>query len=90
MLYLFHTPRPRSEVGLAPGEFRRILRFQHVHAIAQRTGRIDWTELALTCGFCDQPHLTNEFKKLSGLTLTEYEKAIQETRNLLIGHVAIS
>jgi AraC-like DNA-binding protein len=80
----------RSEVGLAPKEFCRILRFQHVHAMAQRTGRIDWTEIALKCGFCDQSHLNNEFRRLSGLTPTQYEQAIQETRNLLVGHIAIS
>jgi AraC-like DNA-binding protein len=80
----------RSEVGLPPKEFCRILRFQHVHAVARRTGRINWTELALMCGFYDQPHLTNEFKRLSGLTPTQYERAIQETRNLLTGHVAAS
>jgi AraC-like DNA-binding protein len=79
----------KSEVGLPPKEFCRILRFQHVHAVARRTGRINWTELALMCGFYDQPHLTNEFRRLSGLTPTQYERAIQETRNLLSGHVAI-
>jgi AraC-like DNA-binding protein len=80
----------RSEVGLAPKQFCRILRFQNVHAVAQRTGRIEWTELALKCGFSDQSHLSNEFKRLSGLTPTQYERAIQERRNLLIGHVAMS
>ena len=79
----------RSEVGLAPKEFCRILRFQHVHAMAQQTGRIDWTDVALKCGFCDQPHLSNEFRRLSGLTPTQYEQAIQDRHNLLIGHVAI-
>ena len=79
----------KSEVGLRPKEFCRILRFQHVHAVAQRTGRINWTKLALTCGFYDQPHLTNEFRMLSGVTPTQYERAIQETHNLLRGHVAI-
>jgi AraC-like DNA-binding protein len=79
----------RSAVGLPPKQFCRILRFQHVHAVAQRTGCINWTDLALACGFYDQSHLTNEFRKLSGLTPTQYERAIQETRNLLSGHVAI-
>ena len=50
------------------------LRFQRVHAVAQRTGRINWTELALTCGFYDQRHLTNEFRRLSGLTPAQYER----------------
>jgi AraC-like DNA-binding protein len=80
----------RSAVGLPPKEFCRILRFQHVHAVAQRRGRINWTELALMCGFYDQPHLINEFKRLSGLTPKQYERAIRETRNLLSGHVATS
>jgi AraC-like DNA-binding protein len=41
------------------------------------------------CGFYDQSHLSDEFKKLSGLTPSEYEQAILETHNLLRGHVAI-
>ena len=80
----------RSEVGLPPKKFCRILRFQHVHSLARRTARINWTELALACGFYDQPHLNKEFRRLSGLTPTQYERAIQETRNVLRGHVAMS
>jgi AraC-like DNA-binding protein len=79
----------KSAVGLPPKQFCRILRFQHVHAMAQRTARINWTELALSCGFSDQSHLSNEFRRLSGLTPMQYERAIQETHNLLSGHVAI-
>lgn len=79
----------KSEVGLAPKAFCRILRFQRVHGLAQRSGRINWTEVALACGFYDQPHLGNEFRRLSGLTPMQYERAIQETRNLLRGHVAM-
>lgn len=78
-----------DEVGLAPKLFSRILRFQHVRALAQTTGHIDWTGLALEYGFSDQSHLANEFRTLSGLTPTEYHRDIQDTRNLLSGHVAI-
>jgi AraC-like DNA-binding protein len=78
-----------NEVGLSPKVFCRILRFQHVHALAQRTGRPEWAQVALACGFFDQAHLSNEFRKLSGLSPKEYERDIQETRNLLRGHVAI-
>jgi AraC-like DNA-binding protein len=78
-----------AEVGLAPKLFCRIRRFQHVHALAQQTGHIDWAQLALECGFFDQSHLANEFRKLSGLTPTEYQRDIQNNRNLLSGHVAI-
>jgi AraC-like DNA-binding protein len=78
-----------AEVGLAPKLFCRILRFRHVHALAQQTGHIDWAQLALECGFFDQSHLANEFRKLSGLTPTEYQRDVQDNRNLLSGHVAI-
>lgn len=78
-----------AAVGLSPKVFCRIRRFQHVHAWAKRTGHIDWAQLALECGFYDQSHLTNEFRKLAGLTPTEYRRDIQETRNLLRGHVAV-
>ena len=80
----------RPEVGLPPKEFCRILRFQHVLSVARRTGRIKWTELALMCGFYDQPHLTNEFRRLSGLTPAQFERAIHATRSLLNNHVASS
>lgn len=78
-----------TEVGLAPKLFCRILRFRHLHALAQHRVHIDWAQLALECGFFDQSHLANEFRKLSGLTPTEYQRDIQDKRNLLSGHVAI-
>lgn len=79
-----------TEVGLSPKLFCRILRFRHLHAVAQRTGRIDWAQLAQACGFFDQSHLANEFRKLSGLTPTEYQRDLRHSGILLDGHVAIS
>jgi AraC-like DNA-binding protein len=78
------------DVGLPPKRFCRILRFQRVHAAAQRTGRIDWTDLALSCGFYDQAHLANEFRRLSGLTPRQYGQALAERHHLLRGHVAMA
>jgi AraC-like DNA-binding protein len=78
------------DVGLSPKRFCRILRYQRVHAAAQRTGRIDWTDLALSCGFYDQAHLANEFRRLSGLTPRQYEQALEERHHLLRGHVAMA
>jgi AraC-like DNA-binding protein len=79
----------RAEVGLPPKLFCRILRFHHVHALAHRRGRIDWAQIALECGFFDQSHLANEFRVISGLTPSEYQRDITEIRNLLSGHVAV-
>ena len=79
-----------TEVGLSPKLFCRILRFRHLHALAQRTGRIDWAQLAQACGFFDQSHLANEFRKLSGLTPTEYQRDLRHSRNVLDSHIAIT
>jgi AraC-like DNA-binding protein len=79
-----------TEVGVPPKQFCRILRFRHVHAIAEQAGHIDWAQLALACGFFDQSHLANEFRKLSGLTPTEYQRHIRQRQNLLSGHIAVS
>jgi AraC-like DNA-binding protein len=61
----------------------------HVHALAQRRGGIDWAQIALECGFFDQSHLVNEFRAISGLTPSTYQRDLAETRNLLSGHVAV-
>ena len=77
------------DVGIPPKLFFRIRRFQRVHAVATRTGQIDWTGVALECGFCDQAHLVNEFRRLSGLAPSQYARAIRVGHNLLDGHVAL-
>jgi AraC-like DNA-binding protein len=77
------------DVGLPPKLFCRIRRFQHVLTVAQRTGHSGWTHVALQCGFYDQSHLANEFRRLSGLTPSQYERAIRVKHNLLDGHVAV-
>jgi AraC-like DNA-binding protein len=77
----------RAEVGLPPKLFCRIQRFRHVHELAQRPGRIDWTQIALECGFFDQSHLANEFRMLAGITPSEYQRGIGHIPHLLDGHV---
>jgi AraC-like DNA-binding protein len=68
----------REEVGLTPKLLCRLLRFQGViRAIQSRRGMeerngIDWVDLALVCGYFDQPHFIHEFQEFSGLTPGEY------------------
>ncbi len=63
-----------SEVGLAPKNFARVLRFQKVFAVRNRKPYVSLTELAYECGFSDQAHFINDFKSLSGFTPKEYFK----------------
>jgi AraC-like DNA-binding protein len=79
-----------AQVGLSPKLFCRILRFRRLHDVAQHTRRIDWARLAQECGFFDQSHLAREFRKLAGITPTEYEHDLRSGSEVLDGHVAIS
>ena len=66
--------RFRTEVGLTPKTFARVLRFQallrHVHAGGQ-----SWARCAHGLGFFDQAHLNLEFRAFAGHTPTEFLRA---------------
>jgi AraC-like DNA-binding protein len=58
----------RAELGLTPKTAARILRFGRAGRLLRsgRTGSL--AETAATCGYFDQAHLTNDWKKLAGCT----------------------
>lgn len=55
-------------IGTTPGNFLRVVRFQHAIFTRQRKPTIPLASLAGECGFYDQSHFVSEFKTLSGLT----------------------
>lgn len=58
--------RFRREVGLAPKQAARVVRFERACAALRRAPATDLSELAVACGYYDQPHLTNEWRALAG------------------------
>lgn len=62
------TARFRAQVGMAPKQFARVLRFQH--AVGRMRGAPEpcWAEIAAAAGYYDQPHLNREFRELAGVT----------------------
>jgi len=62
----------RGEVGLTPKLFCRVQRFQQVIQSVHRRADVDWTDVALECGYFDQSHFIHDFRKFSGLSPTEY------------------
>jgi len=62
------TARFRAQVGMAPKQFARVLRFQH--AVTRMRGALEpcWAEIAAAAGYYDQPHLNRDFRELAGVT----------------------
>jgi AraC-like DNA-binding protein len=93
----------KAQVGVAPKLFCRLLRFQRARTLSahietphidrtqrmRQDSRIDWAQLALTCGYFDQSHLINDFEEFSGLSPTEYLRHNQQDGRLKDNHVPL-
>jgi len=75
------------EVGLSPKVFCRVRRFQCAVSVAHRDlpRNVNWTDLALDCGYFDQAHFIHDFEEFSGLTPTAW--AAQRAEH--VNHVPI-
>jgi AraC-like DNA-binding protein len=71
-------------VGLTPKQFARVRRFGLALERLGRGGE-ELGELALDCGFYDQPHLNREFRAFAGVTPGEY----RPVRADWLHHVAV-
>ena len=61
---LFH-----QQVGLSPKSLARVHRFRGALQLLDRAdGRVPWAALAEQCGFYDQSHLINEFRRFTGFS----------------------
>ena len=72
-----------NEVGLTPKRFCRVSRFQKVIRTAHAQGELNWTQLALGCGYYDQAHFIHDFQSFAGITPSEY----LERRTPHVNHV---
>jgi len=61
-----------AQVGLTPKLFSRVLRFQNARDAVDSTGKPNWSQLALACGYYDQSHMIEDFRAFSGLSPGEY------------------
>jgi AraC-like DNA-binding protein len=62
----------REQVGLTPKLYCRVHRFQGVLRQIALRAPVDWADLALAGGYCDQAHLANEFRSFSGISPSSY------------------
>jgi AraC-like DNA-binding protein len=67
--------RFKAEVGLTPKSYCRVRRFQRAVAAARVGKRVDWSTVALGCGYFDQAHFIHDFRAFSGMTPTGCQAA---------------
>ena len=59
--------------GIGPKKYVSVLKFQQAVMLLEKTpGHINWPGLALDCGYYDQAHFINEFKRFSGFNPSAY------------------
>jgi AraC-like DNA-binding protein len=62
----------REQIGLTPKLYCRLQRFQNTLQLIASCASVDWAQLALAAGYCDQAHLAHEFHDFSGLPPSTY------------------
>jgi AraC-like DNA-binding protein len=62
----------REQIGLTPKLYCRLQRFQNALKQIAFGASVDWAQLALAAGYCDQAHLVHEFRDFSGLSPSAY------------------
>jgi AraC-type DNA-binding domain-containing proteins len=66
------SAKVREATGVGSRLFRRLARFSGLVTRLQRREAISWAELALDCGWFDQPHMLRDFRDFAGVTPREF------------------
>jgi AraC-like DNA-binding protein len=62
----------REQIGMTPKLYCRLLRFRDVVRRIVAGAPVDWADVALAGGYCDQAHLSHEFRDFSGMSPSSY------------------
>jgi AraC-like DNA-binding protein len=65
-----------SQHGLSPSQSIRVRRLWRAMDHSRRNSFGAWSASAVEAGFCDQAHLVDEFRRLTGLTPTKWQATL--------------
>ncbi len=71
----------KRQIGITPKSYLKIIRFQKAVGEIERFEKIEWSQISLDCGYYDQAHFINDFKRFSGFTPEEYFRRKSDTLN---------
>jgi AraC-like DNA-binding protein len=77
--------RFQAEVGLTPKAFCRLRRFNAVLSAVDGRRDVNWTEVALACGYFDQAHFNHDFRDFTGLSPSDYLRDRVSRRHVAVG-----
>jgi AraC-like DNA-binding protein len=77
----------REQIGVAPKQYARILRFRHALALVS-SGEGLLADVALAAGYYDQPHMNAEFRELSGFSPREFLAARRYPESVSLAEAA--
>jgi AraC-like DNA-binding protein len=75
----------REQVGLTPKLYCRVRRFQEVVRKFATGAHVDFADVAVAGGYCDQAHMANDFRAFAGISPGAWLSAERPFRN----HAAI-
>jgi AraC-like DNA-binding protein len=58
----------REQIGMTPKLYCRLSRFQQVVRQIASGRPVDWADVSLAGGYCDQAHMANEFREFAGIS----------------------
>ncbi len=61
-----------EHVGMTPKRYSRVVRFQRALGQVTRARAPSWTQVALECGYYDQPHLCHDWVELTGFSPADF------------------
>lgn len=62
----------RRHVGMTAKQYARLMRFRAVVSMAHAAGQPDWAQIAVDGGYCDQAHMSHEFRRFAGMSPNEF------------------
>ncbi|RUL78360.1 helix-turn-helix domain-containing protein [Dyella choica] len=62
----------RHHIGMTAKQYARLMRFRAVVAMAHPAAQPDWVRIAVDGGYCDQAHMSHEFRRFAGITPSEF------------------